>query len=392
MNVCFCSREYPPETHVGGIGTYTHNMARALSDIGHTVHVISSTSNSDHTIQNQNLFIHRIKKWRILPKELGRLGYSWSLARKLHNIDCHFDIVQACEFANEGFWFALKNKSTMVTRLATPFSIAEDLDGAGLFGPRVLLDWMERKQTLNSDGVFASSHALAKAVAKKWRIERSRIDIIPNSIDIPRIVQLAKNAPPPDILRGRHFLLYFGRLEERKGVRVLARALPSIFGHFPNLRMLFVGSDLGHRGTSMKEHIMKIVGRKMDQVIFFDNLAQEQLFPIVNLAKIVVLPSLWEAFGFVCLEAMALGRPVIAASGSGFAEIIEDNASGLLVEKGNSTLLAQKIIGALNDTDTLRRISEGARRRSKDFEVSKVALKLLVYYKRVREEWLKKRR
>jgi len=106
----------------------------------------------------------------------------------------------------------------------------------------------------------------------------------------------------------------------------------------------------------------------------------------------VVLPSLWEAFGFVCVEAMALGRPVVASSGSGFAEIIEDGISGYLVEPGKSELLAGKMINVLKDEEGLRKISEGARTRAQDFEVSKVALRLLAFYEKTKDEWLKKRR
>jgi glycosyltransferase involved in cell wall biosynthesis len=121
-------------------------------------------------------------------------------------------------------------------------------------------------------------------------------------------------------------------------------------------------------------------------LIFFDNLQHQDLFPIVDSAKIVILPSLWEAFGFVCVEAMALGRPVIATSGSGFEEIIENNVSGYLVEPGDSDLLAQKIITALTNEEGLRRISVEAAKRARDFEASKVALNLLAYYKRVLEK------
>ena len=93
----------------------------------------------------------------------------------------------------------------------------------------------------------------------------------------------------------------------------------------------------------------------------------------------------------MCVEAMALGCPVIAGDGSGFAEIIEDNKSGYLVEPGNSKLLAERIIRCLENEDELRRISEGAMKRAQDFEVSKVALNLLAYYKGIREKWMEKR-
>jgi glycosyltransferase involved in cell wall biosynthesis len=388
MNICFFSKEYPPETHAGGIGTYTHNVAMNLTKLGHTVHVITSTRGSDRTTQDSGVWVHRLKNRRLIPRELWHLNYSYSVARKVSEIDCRFDIVQSCEFASEAFWFALTKKLPLVTRLATPFFLAEKLDGRWPFGPRVLLDWMEKRQTVRSDGIFTSTRALAKAVTQKWGIETSRVEIIPNSVDIARIVEFGRNKAATDMLAGKSFLLYFGRLEERKGLRILARALPPVFDRFPDLSMVFIGTDLKHRGLSMRAHINRECRQYRERLIFFDNLPQEKLFPIVKLAKLVVLPSLWEGFGFVCVEAMALGRPIIATSGSGFEESIEDNVSGYLVDPGNSHVLGERIIDSLRDEEGLRRISEGARRRAREFEVSKVSSQLLDYYEKISGEWL----
>jgi glycosyltransferase involved in cell wall biosynthesis len=391
MNICFLSQEYPPETHVGGIGTYTYNMASALAKLGHEIHVIASTKGVARTVHDNGVFVHRVKRLHIKLKELEHLYYSYLVAKKIIEIKCHFDIVQSSEFASEAFWFSLNKKFPLVTRLATPFYLIEELNGKMFFGPRPLFNWMEKKQTLNCNGIFSSTYVLAKKVSEEWKIATSKVKVIPNSVDLSRIKQLGENMPAPDILSGKDFLLYFGRLEERKGMCVLAKALPDVFELFPSLNMVFIGTDLGYQGSSMREHIKKKSGKYDDRLIFYDNLPHEKLFPIVNSAKIVVLPSLWEAFGFVCVEAMALGRPVIASTGSGFEEIIEDNISGYLVEPGNSVLLAQKIISSLRDEKELRRISEGATKRAQDFEVSKIALKLLAYYEKIKEEWFAKK-
>ncbi len=381
MNICFFSREYPPETHFGGIGTYTSNMAAALVRLGHQVHVITSTKNGAKVYQEKGVWIHRINHRKILPKELWRFRYSYAVAEKISQIDCPFDIVQSSEFASEAFCFSTRNKVPLVTRLATPFFMANQLERRGFLTQRPIINWMEKAQTLRSDGIFSSTRALAEVVARRWDIDPSRIDVIPNSIDISRVIDLGENGPVPSVLRGQDLLVYFGRLEERKGVHIIAQALPSVFEQFPDIKIVFVGKDIGFRGQAMREYIVQNASRFRKNVIFFDNLPQEELFPIVKLAKIVLLPSLWEAFGFVCVEAMALGRPVIATSGSGFSEIIEDGVSGYLVKPDDAEVLARKITNCLRAEEDLGRISRGAERRAWDFEVSKVALKLLSYYR-----------
>lgn len=358
-------------------------MACTLARLKHTVHVICSTDKDSQSIRNQKVWVHRVKKWRIEPSELSRLIYSYFVARKISNIDCIFDIVHASEFANEAFWFSLKKKCPLVTRLATPFFLVKKLNKNAFFGPRPLLNFMEKRQTLNSDGIFSSTYALGKQVSREWGIDSSKIEVIPNSIDLPRVRQLAQNGPIPDDLKGKEYIVYFGRLEERKGVNVLAQVLPRVLRQFPSLYMVFVGADLGYRRDSMRQYILRTVAEHEKRVIFYDNEPHERLFPIVKSARMAVLPSMWEAFGFVVVEAMALGCPVIATSGSGFEEIIEDNVSGCLVEPGNRRALERRMVDVLEDKSALQRLSEGAIERASYFEVSRIAHRVLAYYQKV---------
>jgi glycogen(starch) synthase len=387
MNVCFFSREYPPETHAGGIGTYTHNTAVALSGLGHEVHVIASTRGSGGTSCVDGVWLHRLGTSGDAPRGLDRLRYSRSVARAAGKIGVRFDIVQASEFGAEAFWFSLRKRAPLVTRLATPLFLTERLNAAAQSAGRILVNRMERAQTRRSDGVLASTRALAGVAAAEWKIPPSRIEVIPNSVDVGRIVRLAESRPLPQILRNKPYLLYFGRLEERKGIRVLADALPSFMEKDAEIWVVFAGSDSGYQGTPFREIIEDAAGlRARNRLVFFDNLPQEELFPIVAAARIVVLPSLWEAFGFVCVEALALGRPVIATSGSGFEEIIDDGDSGYLVAPGDSGRLAAKILACLRDDTELSRISAGAKKRAADFAVTRIVPRLLQFYERVREE------
>ena len=388
MNICLLSREYPPETGTGGIGTYTYNMAAALVHLGHDVQVMTATRSSEQDYRDHGVRVHKIKRRDIRPKELELIQYSYSVARSLGRLRCRPDIIQASEFGGEAFWLSRRRACPLVTRLATPLFLIDRFNGKAFSGPRPLLNWIEKRPTVRSDGIFTSTRALAKEVCGAWNIDPVRVEVIPNSIDLTRVRRLAGDSPPPEGLRNRDFLLYFGRLEERKGVRVLARALPAVFEQFPNLSAVFIGSDLGYQGAPLREHITSCAPGHGERLIFLEQLPQEKLFPIVKRAKIVVLPSLWEAFGFVAVESLALGRPLVATSGSGFEEIIEDNISGFLVQPGDSEALAGKIIDVLRDQANLRRVAERAADRARDFEVSAVALRLLEYYQKIRTRWL----
>lgn len=387
MNICLVSSEFPPESHVGGIGTYTHNVARSMAKIGHEVHVIAAARRAPGSHMLEGIHVHRILDARVKPQELRLLYYAHKVARTILGMRRQFDIVQASEFRAEGLVYAMRRRSPLITRLATPFYLTERLNGRGSGMSRPVWNWMERSQTVRSDGILSSTQVLARTVEEDWRMGLSRVEVIPNSVDVERISRLGTAGDVPEDLRDGEYLIYFGRLEERKGVHVLADALRLVFEDFPSLRMVFVGKDSGYRGAPMRDYIVERVAGREANLVFVDNLAQERLFPMVRRAKMVVLPSLWEAFGFVCVEAMALGRPVVASSGSGFGEIIQDGVSGHLVPPGDATALAEKITACLRDEEGLAAVSRNADIRARDFQTSRLVPRLLEYYERVREAW-----
>jgi glycogen(starch) synthase len=382
MNICLLSQEYPPDSHFGGIGTYTYNIAAFLAHSAHNVHVITSTRSSPSSYQECGVHVHRIKQYALRPAEVSRFVYSVQVARAVLRLQYPFEIVQASEFRAEAFALARQRKFPLVTRLATPLYLTEQLNRRS--ARRQPLFDFEKAQTLRSDGVMSSTKALASAVSDKWKIDLSGIRIIPNSVDISRVVRLGTASGLPAILEGREFLLYFGRLEERKGVHILAQAIGKVLDKYRGVYMAFVGSDSRYQEESMRSYIARMSGIHKERLVFFDNMPQEKLFPVVHGAKLVILPSLWEAFGFVCVEALALGRPVLASSGSGFAEIISDGESGYLVAPGKPDLLSRRIIDILSDPDDLIRVSTMAKLRAADFDVSRVVPKLLSFYDTVR--------
>lgn len=130
----------------------------------------------------------------------------------------------------------------------------------------------------------------------------------------------------------------------------------------------------------MRQYVLDQCAAFADRLVFSESLPQAELFPIVAQARLVVLPSLWEAFGFVCLETMCLGRPVILTSGSGFEEIVEDGVSGYLVPPGDDLALQEKILWCLEHDEHDMRVGRAAEDRASKFDVMNVASSLVSYY------------
>ena len=382
LRICLVSREYPPETHIGGIASYTHKTAAALARLGHEVHVVTSAWKPSATYEENGVTVHRFEEPRIKPRELQALAHARLVRRTIAAIPGRLDIVQACEWGGEAFWYALapRHPAPLVTRLATPLFLVEQLNQNSRYGARGLVyRLMERTQTRRSDGIISPTRALADIVCRGWRIAPSRVTVVPTGMTaLPEDTGLDGQLPEP--LQGADYLLYFGRLEERKGVQVLGAALPAILAAHPQLKAVFVGDDLSYRGGSMRQAIQAMNGEHADRLVFLPRMPQSELFPILRAARLVVLPSLWENLANTCLEAMQLNRPVIATWRCGFEEVIQDGESGFLVQPGDPDDLARTMLRVLSDPVLLERVGQRGRARVGDFAIDAMARRLADYY------------
>ena len=382
MRICLVSREYPPETHIGGIASYTHKTASALARLGHEVHVVTSAWKPGATYVENGVTVHRFEEPRVKPRELQALAHARLVHATIAAIPGRFDVVQACEWGGEAFWYALvpRRAAPLVTRLATPLFLVEQLNQNSRYGLRGLVfRFMERAQTRRSDGVISPTRALADIVCRGWHMAASRVTVVPTGMTVlPEDTGLGGHLP--EQLQGADYLLYFGRLEERKGVQVLGAALPTVLAANPKLKAVFVGDDLSYRGGSMRDAIRVMNAEYADRLVFLPRMPQSELFPILRAARLVVLPSLWENLANTCLEAMQLARPVIATRRCGFEEVIQDGESGFLVEPGDAKDLSDAMIRALADSDLLERVGAQGRRRVGDFAIDAMAQRLADYY------------
>lgn len=389
MRICLISREYPPETHIGGIATYTYKTAGALARLGHEVHVVTAAWKPGADYEENGVWVHRFAEPRVKPREVQALAHARLVAATIARIPGCFDVIQACEWGGEACWYALSpgRRAPLVTRLATPLFLIDRLNQHAQYGARGLaFRLMERLQTRRSDGIISPTRALAEIVCQTWKIAPGRVTVVPTGMD-PAPVRANADGPLPETVRGMEYLLYFGRLEERKGVHILAQALPSVLSAHPNLSAVFVGEDHFYRGGSMRAAIIAMNAACANRLVFLPRLSQRELFPIVKAARLVVLPSLWENLANTCLEAMQLGRPVIATRGCGFEEVIQDGLSGFLVEPGNPDDLARRMLEALADTALLERVGVGALRRVEDFAIDPMAALLAAYYEQLIRRW-----
>ena len=376
MHIALISREHPSTPGGGGIGTYTMTMGSALARLGHRVDLF--TRGEDPPRVEDGVRVIPLAP-RALPLATAkRVVAARQVARAAGEAGA--EIAQAAEWEAEAWWIARRRTLPLVTRLATPTYLVDVLN-QGAPRPRTReIRWLERDQARRSDLLIAPSNAIADRVASDWGLDRTRIEVVPNPVDVAFVQSAAAAAPPVQL--PERFVVFIGRLERRKGVEELAQALPAALSTDAGLHAVFIGRDAGAEAGGVMASVAALEGAFPGRVHLVGELPREQALAVVARATIAVLPSHWEAFGFVALEALALGRPVIASSGSGMAEIIEDGKSGWLVPPRQVDALRDALTARLAAPDDLRRVSEAARVRADSFRADRLAPVLAELYAR----------
>jgi glycosyltransferase involved in cell wall biosynthesis len=184
-----------------------------------------------------------------------------------------------------------------------------------------------------------------------FRLERGVADASPTRTDRPTV-------------------LYFGRLERRKGVELLVEAGQRMLERGVNVSFRFIGGDTqtGPRVGSMLEHLQGLIASKWkDRFTFEARRPRQELFSIVRGVSasggVCCFPSLWENFPNVCLEAMALGAPVVGSDAGGMNEIIKDGVNGVLFAAGDVACLEAALMRLLGDAALRRVIAANAQGR-----------------------------
>jgi glycogen synthase len=365
MKICLISEEFPPETGWGGIGTHTYNLSLALAGAGHEVHVLTkSVDGREHSTNTEGLSIHRIPEPRrfastVLTAAAAAGGaefladageYPLRSLRRGEAVSAWlrrngpFDVVEAPDYGAETFVHQLpgQTQAPVVVKLHTPLYLNQRLNGV----PRDTLPvkarkWMEQYCITRAARVISPTRSLAEIIRQELGVEG--IEVVPNCIDTDFFTFREKT----DARESMRFL-YAGRLERRKGVEVLARAIPPVLRILPGAMFRFVGRDTptAEGGGSMLEWLKRHFDREgvSERVEFTGEVPRAEIVPRYQDADACILPSLWENLPYTCLESMATGTPVLASRAGGFPEIITDGVDGMLFEPGNHEDLADKII------------------------------------------------
>lgn len=186
---------------------------------------------------------------------------------------------------------------------------------------------------------IAVSEAAYRTVAQHFPGE---YEIVPNGLDVDAFRR--PRPRPAAFATGARHVLYVGRLEPRKGVGHLIRAIASVQRIIPGVRLIVVGDGPD------RESLVDLARSVGADVRFAGRVDDKELPAYYQASDVVCSPSLrGESFGIVLLEAMACGKPIVASRIAGYEALVGDAGCGPLVPPGDAGAIAEALVSLLGD-------------------------------------------
>jgi glycogen(starch) synthase len=373
VRIALISYEFAGTATGGGIGTYARGAAAMMAARGHEVEVLTSAP-ADSLALPSGVVVHAtLVKWEYFPRAVASLFAQRHSARP-------FDVIEGPEFGAQAMEVARSFPDLpLVVKLHTPTFLIDEIGHSylsrarkarfvlgGLRRGRLTSPYWrydpagdpEREHALTASEITAPSLAILELVRCRWNLEPGRLVHIPNVFDSPADLLTL----PLATKTGR--ITYLGRLEARKGVIELTEAMRLVLTQSPTTKFRLVGRSLPHPATSedLAAYMRRVLGPFAGAVEFIGGLPHSEVARALGDTDICVFPSVWENLPYACLEAMAAGRGVIASSGGGMAEIIDDGRTGRLVQPRDPRGLADAMLEML--ADPAGRIAMGEKARA----------------------------
>jgi glycogen(starch) synthase len=380
------SWEYPPVI-IGGLGRHVHALATRLAGQGHDVVVLcrqeAGTDASTHP--TTDTVAERVRVVRVAedPPHLAfeRDLVAWTLAMGHAMIRAAHTLLRGWrpEVVHAHDWLVTHPAVAIADQLGVPLVATVHATEAGRHA-----GWLSQplNQQVHSvewwlanraDALVTCSTAMRREVSHLFEVDPATVTVIHNGIESRawRVgaaeVAAMRREHSPD---GTPLLLFFGRLEWEKGVHDLIAALPRIRACHPGARLVVAGKG-------RQEQELLAVARKhrvRRAVDFVGHLSDRELRAALAAADAVVLPSRYEPFGIVALEAAAAGAPLVASTAGGLGEVVVDGRTGVSFPPGDVAGIADAVHTVLADPSAARSRARAARGRlAVDFDWNRIA-------------------
>lgn len=382
MKILFVTTNFISKGQVsrGGLPNYLYRVSQALKKYNHTPIILTFAS------KRQVEYFDGIKVYSITKANnwfdnniyMDSIQSSYFACKEVNIIieKEEIDIVQFTSLQGLGLFY--KNKVPAIVRLSSYAKIAYRDEYTYNKHEIAFLSFLERTTAKKMQGIFGPSKVTAGEFGKDIH---KKIPIIETPFYTEEL--LWDDSSYESNLASKKYILYFGVIRIFKGVLNIADCVEKIIDKYPDYYFVFVGKNLKSEGKiNIRNEILRRSGKYADHVIMLQSLPHEQLYPIIQNAQMVVLPSHMENFSNACIEAMALKKVVIGTTGASFEQLIEDGKSGFLANIDDSKNLEKKMEEVIElTTERKHEIENNAQKRIELLNPKIVVKRLLNYYK-----------
>lgn len=390
MRICLISAAYPP-LNTEGIARQRFTLAAELAHAGHDIHVVTFGTRTKTSLE-QGVWVHRVdiyKSPNSFSKKYSGLDDPLTKSQALYEginaalTKSTFDIIDSPLWGARGIVTQQNVPTPTVIWLQTTTAQVLKIQGRGPSSDEIAQLELETLSLQRADGILGDSQSIIDEVRRDYRLNP----------DIP--VRIAHLGLPPIPIhhdrtnRNKVTALVVGRLEKRKGTHLLYKIIPQLLVDYPQLVIRFIGRDNSRSDgydVSYPDYFNQEFPQLADRV-FFDGYVDEQILQEkYKQADMVLLPSLYESFGFVFLEAMRAELPVVAFKAGAASEIFQKNEQdgGILVKQGDLEEFSSAIRRLIEDAHFRKEIGRNGLKRFKNtFTAEKMAQETLSFYESV---------
>ncbi len=240
-----------------------------------------------------------------------------------------------------------------------------------------------------ADRIIAATPAEQAQLIWLYGGDAGKVAIIPPGVDLRRFrpIDRVEAKRCVGIPCGDNNIMFAGRIEPLKGVDTLLRAMALLKERYPaaveNTCVAIIGGDPWADSPDAEMARLQALRQELDihDVVVFLGAKDQNVLPCYYAAaEVVVMPSHYESFGMVALEAMAMGRPVIASEVGGLAFLVQDGLTGYHVPSRDPEALAERLYTLLTDVDCREAMGQAARRYAEQFDWAIIAARLVGVY------------
>jgi len=394
LNVMMLSWEYPPRV-IGGISPHVFFLSKSLAEIGVKVHVVTCDfpGAPDYEVID-GVEVYRIDSYKNPSPDFASWIYlmnmnmqkeAAAIAAKIEN---KIDVFHAHDWLVATAGIGLKHvfrKPLLVTIHSTEMGRR---DGVHTQTEKMIHE-TEAWLTYEAWKVICCSDYMVSHARWVYGLPEDKMVMIPNGVKIQVNKTINKGEEKKFrrtfALPEEKIVLYVGRLVYEKGIHILVNAAPKILEKV-DAKFIIVGSGY------MKEQLLDIV-KSMNlehKVLFTGFLEDEILLKLQKYADVSIVPSLFEPFGIVALEAMAAGSPIVVSDTGGLSEIVDHDSTGVKIYPNDPESLAWGVTKILLDEKYSAYLRKNAYKKIKEkYDWKKIALKTKKIYNSVLGEYSK---